>query len=207
MTPCTFHWHDIPHSRRVSLSPHTQFRSMISVDNLVSTLVPGGVFGTVANVIKTVPCLAKESLDGGFLFGVGVDAGGPAVTIQCRRVSCYTCLAQSAFSVSPFGGLVAKAIEQFSGLLKAQAADVVRDAIQEYVELQQELMRLQEMDEAELAASMVPVPAVIENVVFVDSVVEDEDEDETEGAEVGFSPVATNSAWSVTSCVLFYFFH
>ena len=136
--------------------------------------MPGGVFGTVANVIKTVPCLSKETLEGGFLFGVGMDSGGPSITIQCRRASCYTCLATSTFSVSPFGGLVSKMVQEFTKLFEQQAADVVRDTLLEYASIQEQL--LHELDAMPVA-----------------------EEQKISYTGASLTPVATNSGWSLTS--------
>ena len=144
-----------------------------------------------AQAIKRVPCLAKETLAGGFLFGVGVDSGGPAVTIQCRRLSCYQCLASASFSVSPFGGMAAKIVEHITSSLQAEAQDLLEETMAEYQQVQEESQELLGEQQQQHQA---------------------EEKEGQEDALEGLTPVATNGGWSITRlchhhgfCFLFFF--
>ena len=147
-----------------------KYKEIVTPEYLIS-LLPGGLFGTVANAMKSVPCLSKETLEGGLLFGLGLSSGGPSLTIQCRRMSCYTCVADSTVSIDPFRGVTNRVVEELSA--------TIRDAVRKMMMMssQEGLVENEDVDEDEVQQRLL--------------------QEETDLLELQ----ATNSGFSITSAL------
>lgn len=202
---------------------YTQLKRLMNPQDLMSEIMPTGIMGRVGEAIRSVPCLKKETEEQGFLFGFGVDGSGvPSVTIQCRRLSCYHCLAKSTWRLHPFTGMANRAYEFLVRAINNEASTVLGELFEEYEAVQESILQLAEVEEGEIVEQDVVTEEQQQEFVEPQDVDTDQESSDNaddvtedmltaensafsiEGFGISFpSPLLSCQIVEVTSCVLF----